>query len=45
MVELQQFWCRRRFCLAGDEKAFKATGEAVIEVEVRDDATFERKLY
>ena len=37
MVELQQFRCGRRFCLAGNEKAFKAAGEAVIEVEVRAD--------
>jgi len=35
MVELQQFRCGRRFCLAENEKAFKAAGEAVIEVEMR----------
>jgi len=37
MVELQQFRCGRRFCLAGNEKAFKAAGEAVIEVEMRGE--------
>jgi len=37
MVELKQFRCGRRFCFAGNEKAFKAAGEAVIEVEVRAD--------
>ena len=35
MIELQKLRGNRRFCLAGHEKAFKATGEAVIEVEVQ----------
>jgi hypothetical protein len=33
MIEAQQFRGNCRFCLAGNEKAFKAAGEAIIEVE------------